>query len=305
MFENAFTRREFMKLGTGLAAAAGLPGAHAAVFARGLERLADDAPRVLWLQGQACSGCSISLLNAEGDILRAITERLRLVFHPTLWAAQGKSALELILKAGESAETLILVFEGAVPGRMSTACTLGGRPLAEILTPLLRRARFIVAAGTCASYGGIPSAEGNPTGAASLRQTMQSAGIPWEGRLLHCPGCPAHPGHLLGTLAYLAGKGYPQVKSGSLVPFMFASDCLHDQCPMLSQYNAGFFAMQFGEPDACLYQLGCRGLDVVADCPRRRWNGGVNWCIQAGAPCIGCNQPSFAKSRSLPFFSKE
>jgi hydrogenase small subunit len=304
MSQRRLTRRELLKLGAGLAAVAGLPEAHRAVFARGLEQLAQGAPRVLWLQGQACSGCSVSLLNAEEDILRAITERIRLAFHTVLFAAQGKLALELIEKAQGSDEPLILVFEGALPGAMPQACTIGGRSLSEILLPVLKRAQFIVAAGTCASFGGIPSAEGNPTGAISLREAMLEAQIPWEGRLVHCPGCPAHPGELLGTLVHLAGQGYPEVKAGSLIPKMFSSACLHDQCPMLSQHHAGVFAMQFGDRDCCLYQLGCRGLDVTADCPRRGWNGGVNWCVQAGAPCIGCNQPSFAKSRSLAFYTK-
>ena len=46
------------------------------------------------------------------------------------------------------------------------------------------------------------------------------------------------------------------------------------------------------------------GLDVYADCARHRWNGGVNWCIEASAPCIGCNQPHFAKLRSYGFYNK-
>jgi hydrogenase small subunit len=303
--DKPFNRRELLKLGAALAASAGLPVGYGAVLGRGLERLAGGAPRLVWLQGLACSGCSVSLLNAEDDIVRAITERLHLVFHPTLSAAQGRAALDLIENASSSAEPLILVVEGAVPRGMPSACTIGGLTLAEILPPLLRHARFIVAAGTCASFGGIPSAEGNPTGAESLREFAESAGIATQGRLVHCPGCPAQPGHLLGILAHLAGKGYPQVKSGTLVPAMFFSSTLHDECPMLSQYTAGMFATQFGERDACLYQLGCRGLDVTNDCARRRWNGGVNWCIDAGAPCIGCSQPSFAKSRSLRFYNKE
>jgi len=64
------------------------------------------------------------------------------------------------------------------------------------------------------------------------------------------------------------------------------------------------FATQFGDGYGCLYALGCQGLDVYADCQRRKWNGGVNWCIDAGAPCIGCKEPQFAKSRSLPFYRK-
>ena len=294
-----------MRLGGALAAAAGVSGSCAAVFAQGIERLSRGSLRVLWLQGQACSGCSISLLNAEAPtILQAITNEIRLLFHPTLSAAQGRLALEAIETVRRAKEPFVLVLEGSIPVAIREACKLAGRPFAEVVSPLLRRAQFVVAAGTCASYGGIPSAEGAPTGAASVREFMEKTGAVVPDRLVSSPGCPCHPAELLGTLAHLAAKGYPEVRPDSLEPSMFSTGCVHDQCPRLPQFNTRIFAAQFGEADACLYQLGCRGLDVYADCARRRWNGGVNWCIDASAPCIGCNQPTFAKTRSYPFYSK-
>jgi hydrogenase small subunit len=306
MRQNELSRRELLKIGASLAAAAGLPGSFAHVFAQGVQRLAQGLPRVLWLQGQACSGCSVSLFNAdEPPILRAITEQLALVFHPTFSAAQGKLAMDVIEKVRNGTEPFVLVVEGAIPVVMPEACRIAGRPFAEVLLPLLRRAQFIVAAGTCASYGGIPSAEGNTTGAASVREFVDNAKLPVQGRLVHCPGCPCHPAELLATLAHLAAKGYPEVRPASLTPTMFSVGCLHNECPHVSLFNMRIFATRFGDGDGCLYQLGCRGLDVYADCQRRRWNGGVNWCIQAAAPCIGCNQPNFGKSRSFAFYNKE
>jgi hydrogenase small subunit len=305
MLPNQLTRRELLRLGGGLAAAVGLSGGYAAVFAQGIERLSRGALRVLWLQGQACSGCSISLLNADSPtILQAIAEQIRLIFHPTLSAVQGRQALEAIEKARDGKEPFVLVFEGAIPVAVPGACKIAGRAMAEILPPLLARARFVVAAGTCASYGGIPSAEGAPTGAASVREFMDKTGKAVESRLVAVPGCPCHPAELLGTLAHLAAKGYPEVRPDWLTPTMFSTGCLHFQCPRLPMFNARIFAVQFGEADKCLHELGCRGLDVDADCAQRRWNGGVNWCIDASAPCLGCNQPTFAKIRSYAFYRK-
>lgn len=305
MMQQQPNRREFLKLGAALAAACGLPGSHVAVFAEGAERLAQGLPLVVWLQGQACSGCSISLLNAEGPgIFEAITRRFCLAFHPTLSAAQGRQAMELVEKAQQGPQPFILVLEGAIPVEMPQACRIRGRELGEILVSLLRRAQFVVAAGTCASFGGIPSAEGNPTGAKSVLEFAASQKIPLPGRLVNCPACPCHPAELLGTLAHLAGKGYPEVKPDTLVPVMFSEVCLHYSCPRLPQFNARLFAMSFGDGEGCLYQLGCRGHDVYADCERRHWNGEVNSCIQASAPCIGCNQPLFGKIRSYPFYNK-
>ncbi len=300
----SLTRRKFLQIGAALAAGAGLPGAYVHVFAEGVERLVDGRLRVLWLQGLACSGCSISLLNAENPpILQAILERLALAFHPTLSAAQGRLAVKAIERVGRGPEPFVLVIEGAVPLERPEACRLAGRPFAEVLRGLVARAECILAAGTCASYGGVPSAEGNPTGAAGVRDFMEKAGLPFKGRLVHCPGCPCHPNDLLATLAHLAAKGYPEVRPATLTPTFFSASCVHDECLRASAFTMRMFAMRFGDGDGCLYQLGCRGHDVIADCARRRWNGGVNWCIQASAPCIGCNRAEFAKSRDVGFYN--
>ncbi len=298
-------RREFLKFGAALAGAGGLSSAYASVFALGAERLAEGLPLVAWLQGQACSGCSVSLLNADPPgIWEAITRQFCLAFHPTVSFAQGRQAIEIIEKVRQGPRPFILVLEGAIPVEMPQACLIGGRRLSDVVIPLLRRAQFVVGAGTCASYGGIPSAEGNVTGAKSVAEFAAGEKIAMQGRLVNCPSCPCHPAELLGTLAHLAGKGYPEVKPDTFVPTMYSSVCLHYSCPRLPQFNARQFAMSFGDGDGCLYQLGCRGHDVYADCERHRWNGEVNSCIQASAPCIGCNQPTFAKARSYPFYNK-
>jgi hydrogenase small subunit len=303
MGRNGYSRRDFLRIGGALAAAAGLPAEYVAVFAQGMRRLSQGLPRVLWMQGQACAGCSVSLLNAEDPtILYAVTEHLSLVFHPTLSAAQGRLAMQVIEQVQRGEEPFILVVEGAIPVGMPEACRIGGRTFADVLAPLLRRARFVLAAGTCASFGGIPSADGNPTGAGSVRAFMEKSAVAVEDRLVCCPGCPAHPDEMLGTLAHLAAEGYPQVRASSLVPVMYSEACLHDTCPRFSQYAARVFALHLGDAEGCLYSLGCQGLDVYADCQRRQSNGKVNWCIQAAAPCIGCRLPLFGKSRSLPFY---
>jgi len=56
-----------------------------------------------------------------------------------------------------------------------------------------------------------------------------------------------------------------------------------------------------GEPELkCLWMIGCRGPVTKADCPIRKWNGGVNFCISANAPCIGCVEPSFPGKEPSP-----
>ncbi|MFH0880452.1 MAG: hydrogenase small subunit [Lentisphaerota bacterium] len=297
------TRRDFLKIGGILAAGAGLAPRYAEAFTAGLEKLSKGLPRVIWLQGQSCSGCSVSLLNADNPyILEVVTDMISMVFHQTISAATGEVAMKVIddMEAGQ--EPFILVVEGAIPLLMPEACVIGGRRFEDILKPLIRKAQFVVGVGTCATYGGIPAAEGNPTGAASVKEFMDKNSFPTDRKLVNVPSCPAHPDSIVGTLAFLAGRGYPPVNASLLTPDMFFAHSTHDDCPRYHYYNKHLFAKKFGDSEGCLFQLGCLGMLSYTDCPRRQWNGGVNWCIRAAAPCIGCSHPQFGKNKAFPFY---
>ena len=203
-------RRDFLRMGAALASVAGLSPTIGQVMAAGLEDIASERARIVWLEGMSCSGCSVSLLNSENPgPLELLTEVISMVFHPAVGAAQGHTCRE-VLDSVASAGDFYLVVEGCVPLSMPEACTVGGQTLEEILRPLAQKAKAVISAGTCASFGGVPAAEGNPTGAASLRKFMEQANIPTANRLIHCPGCPTHPESLVGTLAYVVGRRVPR-----------------------------------------------------------------------------------------------
>ena len=197
----------------------------------------------------------------------------------------------------------MFVFEGSVPAAMPDACRLGDRSLISLLPNVLRRADFVVAAGSCAAFGGIPAGEGNETGAVGVQAFMKSQGLAVEQRLINCPGCPVHPQSLLATLAYVAGKGYPAVHPEFLTPNMTYANSVHDDCPRFHYWQKQVFAEHFGD-EGCLFKLGCLGPLSHTNCPQRQWNGGVNWCIRAGAPCLACTSPDFARKRAFPFYRK-
>jgi hydrogenase small subunit len=72
---------------------------------------------------------------------------------------------------------------------------------------------------------------------------------------------------------------------------LFYGTLIHDNCPYRGYFEYGVFAKEFGE-EGCRAKLGCKGPETYADCWKRRWNNGVNWCVQ-NAICIGCTQPDF------------
>lgn len=295
------SRRSFLELSTRLTALMGMGACIAPRIAEALDELAGGTAPVLWLQGQCCSGCSVSLLDAEAvSPYRLLTRYISLTFHQTLSTATGHTAIETVnntIKQGG----YILVVEGSVPLGMPHACTFGEETFASQLGRAARGAKAILATGACAAFGGIPAAENNPTGAVSVPQFLVKEGITVP--TIRIPGCPVHPDWILGTVTHVLKFGLPALDDLGR-PKMFFSKLIHDECPRFADYEREKFARTFGD-EGCFFKLGCLGPITKADCNLRQWNAGTNTCIRAGAPCIGCSGPEFALKADFPFFTKD
>ncbi len=292
------TRREFLKAASKLALLMGLGTGAAPRIVDALEKLASSNPPVLWLQGQSCSGCSISLLNTEyPGPLQLLTRYIALMAHQTLSTATGATFMDVIEKSINRGG-YILVVEGAMPVGLPNACRVGHETITEQVARAARSAQAVIAVGACASFGGIPAAENNPTGAVSVPDFLKQKAIATG--LIRVPGCPAHPDWIVGTIVHKLKFGNPELDDLGR-PKMFYSRLLHDQCPRFAEYEREHFATSFGE-NGCLFYLGCQGPVTHADCTVRLWNSGANTCINANAPCIGCAREGFAKDASFPFY---
>jgi hydrogenase small subunit len=268
---------------------------------RALEQMSQGTAPVLWLQGQCCSGCSVSALNAESvPVASLLTKYISLRFHQTLASATGHLAVAAVNQTIEQGG-LVLVVEGTVPAQMPLACTFGDEPFGTQLLRAARKAKAILAVGTCASFGGIPATDNNPTGAVSAIAYLKGQGI--SAPLIALPGCPVNPDWVLGTIVHLLKFGTPPLDACGR-PSAFFGRLLHDQCPRFADYERERFARTFGE-EGCLFRLGCLGPTTHADCNLRHFNGGTNTCIRAGAACIGCASETFAIKTGLPFVTKQ
>ncbi len=295
------TRRDFMQFTIKLTAAMGLGSAAVPRVAEALALLTSkNAPPVIWLQGLSCSGCSVSLLNSENpNPATLLMEEISLLFHSTLSTATGELSME-VLRQGIDKGGYYLVVEGAIPAGMPMACRMGNETVADTVLAAARNAKAVIAVGTCASFGGVAAAEKNPTGAVSLPKFLKDKGV--AATVVCIPGCPAHPDWFVGTLVHLLHFGIPPLDDKGR-PKMFFSKLIHDQCHRFSDYARERFAKSF-TAEGCLFKLGCQGPSTHADCSLRGWNGGVNFCIRAGAPCVGCASEDFASSASFSFFTK-
>lgn len=298
------SRREFLRLTAGSAAAISMSGFLAPFIKEAVA--AGEAPPVIWIQGASCTGCSISLLNTvHPSIKEVLLETISLRYHPNVMAAAGDLALEEgMFKVAEKYKgQFFLVVEGAVPtGANGLFCTVGekkdGTPITfeSLVKEIGSKAKAVLNVGTCSSFGGIPAAGDNPTDCVPVSRIVDNT-------MINIPGCPPHPDWIVGTLAYvLLYNSIPELDTHGR-PKMFFGGIIHDNCPRRQYFDNGIYARNFSDP-GCLLELGCKGPIAHCDSTTRLWNGGTNWCIKAGAPCIGCTEPEFpwVIYRRLPEF---
>jgi hydrogenase small subunit len=294
------TRREFITLSAKLTAMVGLTNAAIPKIANALNALVNKEAPVIWLQGQSCSGCSVSLLNAvDPGPVELLTKYISLLFHGTLSFATGHLSMDVLNKSIESKDYLLVV-EGSVPEKMPECCLIGEELFTEQVLRAAKNANAIIAVGSCAAYGGIPSAEGNVTGAISVPAYLKKHDI--HKPMINLPGCPVHPDWIIGTIAHLIQFGLPPLDNHNR-PKYFFSKLVHDQCPRFADYERQKFAKTFSD-EGCLFKLGCLGPETYADCTIHKWNSGVSSCINAGAPCIGCANDNFPGKKAFPFYRK-
>lgn len=297
------SRREFLKA----AAAATVSGHMSSAALASLGRLlrGDGAPRVIWLQGAGCDGCAISFLNSVhlATVDELLLDTLDLRFQNNLMAATG----ELAVSAAEAARAVpgyILVVEGAIPtGASGKYCRLwAGTSMLAALQSYSPNAAFILALGTCAAYGGVSAGAPNPTVARGVGQILGG-----DSRLVNIPGCPAHPDWFVGTISYLLTNGRIPPLDAHRRPLSYYGTRVHDFCVNRHKHcGQPVFAAHLSA-DGCMEPLGCKGKKTYSDCPLRKWNAraagqyGVNWCIGARSPCLGCVNPTFPDGMS-PFY---
>lgn len=284
------TRRDYLQFCSTLAVTMGLAKGADAQVAKAIASA--PRPSVIWLHFQECTGCSESLLRAEHPTLeKLILDVISLDYHETLMAAAGHQA-EAARKAAMAAHKgkYVLVVEGAIPVKDNGVyCKIGGHTAIDLLKETAADAASVIAIGSCASWGGMPSSDPNPSGASSVAEVL---GKP----VVTIPGCPPNPYNFLATVVHFLTFGkLPDVDALGRPKFAY-SRLIHENCERRAHFDAGRFAMEFGDEGHrkgyCLYKLGCKGPETYGNCPTLGFGdvGENNWPVGCGHPCIGCNE---------------
>jgi hydrogenase small subunit len=283
---------------------------------------------VFWLAGMSCDGCSIAVVGATNpsveSLLAGAVPALPkvLLHHPVLSVEAGHEFVRNFELAwqGQLADPYVVIYEGSIADERIAARTGGywaalgvervdGQdrpvPTAEWLTRLAPGAAAVLAIGTCATWGGIPAAFGNVTGAMSVMDFLgadyrSAFGLP----VVNVPGCAPIGDNFMETVAavllFLQGLGpLPEFDELGRPRWLFGQT-VHRGCGRAGYYEEGEFAREYGDKE-CLVEIGCWGPVVNCNIVDRGAINHMGGCMRAGGVCIGCTMPGFP-DRFSPFY---
>ncbi|MBI5049951.1 MAG: hydrogenase small subunit [Nitrospirae bacterium] len=282
------SRRDFLKFCGATSALLGLSELYTPQVASAIEK-ASKRPPVVWLNFASDSGCTESLIKATyPNAADLVLDILSIDYNETIMAAAGKQAEEVLAKSLKDGR-YILIIEGGVPTKKGHGM-IAGKEMIDILKDFSGPAAAIIAVGSCATFGGVPSANPNPSQIVGVSEALKKTGV--NKAVINLDLCPVNVEYLVGVVVnYLLLGSLPELDSFGR-PKMFYGRIIHDNCERRAHFDAGRFVEQFGSKEEtmgyCLYKMGCKGPMTSSECPKVRYNDKINWCIGAGAPCIGC-----------------
>jgi coenzyme F420-reducing hydrogenase gamma subunit len=198
-----------------------------------------------------CAGDQLAMLNCEDELLSLVDV---VDIRDFLMAASG----------GDEFSTLDLAFvEGAVMTRRDE----------EKLQRIRRRAKTLVAVGTCAVQGGVPAMAHGLDWPSAVRDVYGPEGAGFDAlpaRALHecvevdfsLPGCPIEKHEFLGAVADLLNGNPPQMPT-----YAVCTECKMRECACLLVDQGRF----------------CHGPLTRGGCNAR--------CPSYAVPCVGCRGP--------------
>lgn len=249
--------------------------------------------KIVWLQGITCNGNTHSLLSANEKRLKLFLNSFDLVYHPSLTT---DILLDDLLKKDDEIDFLLV--EGAISSNKEFF-QLSGNTVDEVLKKLLLKTRYLIAIGSCASYGGIHKKFEQNNNILGLQDALSEKDIlNLKHPIVNLTGCPVHPEWIIQTLFSLKEYGNIALDEKGR-PKEIYSYLVHHGCTRNEYFEWKVEAKTFGLKEGCLfYDLGCRGPMTHSNCNKILWND-VNSKTRAGMPCIGCTEFDFPRENML------
>jgi len=265
---------------------------------------------VYWIQAGGCGGDTMSFLSASDPDVAELFQAcdIELLWHPSL--SNHSPARQREITEGLAAGRIpldVLVVEGAMvfgPDGSGGYDLRDGRPKKDLVADLAQRARFVVAAGTCAAFGGFGVGDEIDARGLQFVRTepggLLGAGFRSAGGLpvLNLSGCPVHPSILASAFTSLA-MGSPIQLDAYQRPVDWYGTLVHQGCTRNEYHEYRVEESEFGEKGCLFFHMGCHGPLVGGPCNKTLWNERSSK-TRAGVSCFGCTDPTFPQRN--PFF---
>lgn len=249
-------------------------------------------PTVVWFQAITCNGNTHSLLSANSSRLELFLNSFDLIYHPSLTIDKSLSE---ILESKDEIDFLLV--EGAI-SKNSDFFTISDETTNVLLNKLTSKAKYLVAVGSCASYGGVHAKFEQNDNVVGLEESLDKKNTKnLKHEIINLTGCPVHPEWIIQTLFTLNNFGKMAIDQEGR-PKELYSTLAHHGCTR-NEYFEWKIEGAWGEKEGCLfYDQGCRGPMTHSSCNKILWND-VNSKTRAGMPCIGCTETDFPRDNML------
>lgn len=249
----------------------------------------DQRLPVIWISALDCTGCKEAFTRSfEPSTLDTILNFISLEYSELLSVASGYQAEEHKESIFEQYKgQYILAIEGGIPGS-DEFLMIAGKSVRDEIFHAAKNAKAVLAFGSCSAWGGISAAGLNPTDSVDVREI-----IPENVPVALVPGCPPIPEVMIATLLHVHFHGVLPELDKKLRPKLFYQTTVHMTCHRKPFFDQKLFAESFDDEGArkgyCLFKLGCKGPSTFNACESL----GIDRCIAAGTPCIGCSENGF------------
>lgn len=249
-------------------------------------------PTIVWFQAITCNGNTHSLLSSNSNRFELFLNSFNLIYHPSLTI---NNSLEYILENQKEIDFLLV--EGSISSN-EFIFSISNDSSKNLLEKLALRSKYIIAVGSCASFGGIHAKFTQNDDICGIKEALENNNLQ---TLIHpiinLSGCPVHPEWIFQTLFSL--KTFGKIDLDEIGrPKELYSTLAHHGCTR-NEYFEWKVEGNFGQKEGCLfYNQGCRGPMTHSSCNKILWNE-ISSKTRVGMPCIGCTETDFPRNNML------
>jgi len=242
---------------------------------------------ILWIQGLTCNGNSHSFFNYPS--MDIFSKSFQILHHPQI---NTPYTIDEIIQ--QDIDVDFLVVEGAFSKNRDIVSRFG-YSFKELIEKFSKKAKHIICAGSCASYGGIFRLRDESQIYGALFSGKNIGGF-WKNnpKVVNISGCPMHPRWFVETLLKLH-FGDNLCLDEYKRPKEVYSYLVHHGCLRNEYFEWKVDCKDYGLREGCLfYEHGCQGPMTHANCNKILWNT-VSSKTRVGSSCLGCTEFDFPK----------